>query len=130
MPRATLDVPHTWTVTWLLIFALLVMLARQRWGLLVVAVVVEGPLPLVHQVRQVMEATVVLAPSSPSQAPPPHTLGEVGVRRKAAAFQAVVGQGVGAKALSLRLFLVPLVLPTLVMGAGVEYLEHQVAPAL
>jgi hypothetical protein len=48
--------------------------------LLVEEVVVEGPPPLVRQVRQTMEATVVLALSSPSQAPPSHTLEEAGVR--------------------------------------------------
>jgi hypothetical protein len=46
---------------------------------LVVEVVAEGPLPLVHQVRQSMEAMVEPVSPSPSQAPAPHMLGEVGV---------------------------------------------------
>jgi hypothetical protein len=44
-------------------------------GLLVGVGVAEGRPPLVRQVRLLLEAMVVLAPSSPSQAPPPHIQG-------------------------------------------------------
>jgi hypothetical protein len=95
------------------------------------AVVAEEPPPLVHQVRLSLEAMVVLAPSSPSQARPPRMLEEAGVQAPGllVPLQASGEQGVGAKAGSLGFQLVPLVLPTLVVGAGVGTLEDQVAPA-
>jgi hypothetical protein len=104
----------------------------SRVGFLVVEVVAEGPPPLVHQVRQSLEVMVVLARSSPSQASPPHTVEEVGGQHLQVwvPWQALGGQGVGAKAGSLGFHLVPLVLPTLGAGVGVVILEHQVAPAL
>jgi hypothetical protein len=99
---------------------------------LVVEVVAEGPPPLVRQVWISTEAAAVLASPSPSQAPPPHTLEEAGGWEllMLVSCQALEGQGVGAKAVTLTApFQLPLVLPTLVVGVGVETLEQQVAPA-
>jgi hypothetical protein len=108
----------------------------QVLGLQVVEVVVEGPPPLVRQVVFLLEAMAVQAPHSPSQARPPHTLGEVGVWGQTAATQmrllweALGVQGAGAKAVTLAVCsCLSLGLPTLVVGAGVGFLEHQVAPA-
>jgi hypothetical protein len=96
----------------------------------VVVVAAEVHQPLVHQVWELLEATAVLAPSSPSQARPPHMLGEVGAQESTP--QAPGAQGEGGPAVSLRCpVLLPLVLPTLVVGAvGIISLEQQVAPAL
>jgi hypothetical protein len=103
--------------------------------LLLVEVVAEGPPPLVGQARVLVEAMAVLAPSSPSQAWPPYTLGEAGVRptsmRLATSCQALEVQGGVAKAATFKVSSrLPLVLPTLVVGAGLEIQEQQVAPAL
>jgi hypothetical protein len=108
----------------------LVALAQLLLALLVV--VAEGPPPLVRQVRQSLEAMAVLAPSSPSQAPPPHMLEEAGAQAPEllVPLQASGEQGAGGKAGSLGFHLVPLVLPTLGAGAGVGIPEDQVALAL
>jgi hypothetical protein len=86
--------------------------------------------PLVHQVWGLLEATVVLASPSPSQAPPPHTLGEVEVQELTLQAQVVQGEGgleVPLNSLDLSL---PLVYPTLVVGAGgIMPLEQQAAQA-
>jgi hypothetical protein len=72
---------------------------------------------------------VVLASPSPSQASPPHTLGEGGVQ--ASTSQAQGEQGEGGPAAPFFPQLLKLVCPTLVVGAGVIMpLEQQVAPAL
>jgi hypothetical protein len=87
------------------------------------------PQPLVHQVLGLLEATVVQAPPSPSQETPPHSRGEVGVQELAS--QARGAQGEGGPAVSFSLQTLPLVRPTLAVGAGeVSSVEHQVAPAL
>jgi hypothetical protein len=100
---------------------------------LVVAEAAGAHQPLVHQAWVGLEAaavTVVMASPSPSQAPPSHMLGEGGVQESAP--QAQGEQGEGGPAVSLRCpVLLPLVLPTLVVGAGgIMPLEQQVAPAL
>jgi hypothetical protein len=84
--------------------------------------------PLVQMVWGLLEAMAVLASPSPSQAPPSHTLGEVGVQASTPQAQGVQGEG-ALEAHSLQLL--PLVLPILVVVAvGIIQLEHQVAPAL
>jgi hypothetical protein len=111
------------------------LLFPQSGILLLVEVVAEGPPPLVGQARVLVEAMAVRAPSSPSQARPPYMLEEAGVRpismRLATSYQAWGVQGVAAKAATFKVLPCPsLVLPTLVVGAGLEILEHQVAPVL
>jgi hypothetical protein len=84
--------------------------------------------PLVGQEWVGLEAAAVLAPPSPSQAPPPRSLGEVGVQELTP--QAQGAQGEAGLEVAWRQFL-SLVHPTLVVVAGEALrLEHQVAPAL
>jgi hypothetical protein len=78
-------------------------------------------LPLVDQEWGVWEAAAVMAPPSQSQAPPPHTLGEVGVQGPLPQAQGV--QGEGAEEVPF-LQMPPLVYPALVevvvVGRGQE----------
>jgi hypothetical protein len=86
--------------------------------------------PLVHQAWGLLGATVVMAPTSPFQAPPPHMLGEVGAQAQDPTQRAPGVQGEGAKAVPF-LQMLPLVHPTLVVGAGRDLtLEQQGALAL
>jgi hypothetical protein len=86
---------------------------------------------LAHQAWVGLEAAAVLAPPSSSQAPPPHMLGEAGVEGSTPQALGVQGEeGLEVAWLGPQPHL-PLVRPTLVVGAGEALkLEHQVAPAL
>jgi hypothetical protein len=84
---------------------------------------------LVHQAWVGLEAAAVLAPPSPSQAPPPHSLGEVGVQEltpQALGEQGEEGLEVAWLGGRRPPFHLPLGRPTLaVVAGGALRLEHQ-----
>jgi hypothetical protein len=84
--------------------------------------------PLVQMVWGLWEAMAVLAPCFPSQAPPPHMLGEAGVQGLPP--RALAVQGAEGPAAPCFFQTLPLVYPTLVVVAGeIMPLVHQVAQA-